>query len=110
MIKIISFVLLTVILVIGLTEIVFYISSFILKPKERVKSKYIVELYGKNPEQQIMWVQFIYRWFGKKFFSKIIFLTDFLEKDVSQHLENMYKSEVADFKNGVDYGKQERHL
>ncbi len=90
--------------IIGISEVLHLLAQFIVKPKKRANKYLIIPLDSSDAEQQILSVLCEFKWSGKKLADKVIFLTDALEANTAQRLENNYKSSIAEFKNGVFYG------
>ena len=91
-------------LLLGLSEILYFFGTLIFKPSIKPKKCLMIYLDSKCAEQQILSELYNIRWFGDRFAKKIIFVTEALEPQEACRLENEYKSEIAEFKNGVFNG------
>lgn len=88
-------------MLLGISEIFYFLARIIFKPAIKPKKYLILYLDSECAEQQILSELFNMRWFGERFAKKIIFITKSLEPTQAHQLEKEYKSEIAEFKSGV---------
>ncbi len=85
----------------GVSEIIYYFGTLILKPRVKPKKTLIIYLDKDCAEQQILSELFNMRWFGERFSKKIIFITDALEQTDAYRLEKEYSGLATEFRSGV---------
>lgn len=96
---------LTVVLaVIGVSEVLHLIAGYIFKSKVKPVKHLVVRLNSECAEQQVLSVISELNWSGSKFADKVIFITDSLDTKTSEHLSDLYSSNITEFKIGVSYG------
>ena len=99
--KSIIFLFIILLSIIGISEVICFLGSLFFKPKNKPKKYLLVYLSDTCAEEQILSELFNLRWFGEKLARKIIFITDNLDAQEAKRLEKEYKSDIAEFKNGV---------
>ncbi len=100
MFKLITLILLVFLMLLGVSDVIYFLCSIILKPRKKAKKVLFVNLDKTFAESQVLSELFLFRWFGEKFAGKIVFLTDKLEKNEIKKL-NRYECNLVEFKNGV---------
>lgn len=108
MLKFIALLVFVFLALLGFSDVIYSISSLILKPKKKAVRILNVLLDKDFAETQVISEIFNLRWFGEKFADKIVFLTNNLEEKDILMLENEYKSEFVEFKNGVINGREQK--
>ncbi len=108
MFKIFIFSVCAIFALLGISELLHILAHFVVKPRIKPYRRIVTVLDDKDAEMQVLSVLCEFYWTGKRHADKAVFLTDRLPKSMADRLEAEYKSDIAEFKNGVIYGRQEK--